>query len=288
MDSENSLNQDNAMNKNEVSFNTDQTNTETSENMAVVNESNGWVDASPEKTTETGDDIEEPLTKQEDTLGSTEETTDAEQTEVNPSMQSTATTEAPEIQQVVVEKKKLSLTPLFALTTVAAVGVLAYTIITNQTQRQQLYHDLSVSKEEAKKAQEKVTRLEEASKDEQRIAKETKTTETVIKNAAYDIKFQQLLDLIDRRNYPITSGQIFTNKAGTYLYASLQAGGAAREYYRELPNGDWKYGFGGQMILKCSDFSAEIRKIYHDVERPDGQKNYNCMKGDDIKDTEHL
>lgn len=288
MDSENSLNQDNAMNKNEVSFNTDQTNTETSENMAVVNESNGWVDASPEKTTETGDDIEEPLTKQEDTLGSTEETTDAEQTEVNPSIQSTATTEAPEIQQVVVEKKKLSLTPLFALTTVAAVGVLAYTIITNQTQRQQLYHDLSVSKEEAKKAQEKVTRLEEASKDEQRIAKETKTTETVIKNAAYDIKFQQLLDLIDRRNYPITSGQIFTNKAGTYLYASLQAGGAAREYYRELPNGDWKYGFGGQMILKCSDFSAEIRKIYHDVERPDGQKNYNCMKGDDIKDTEHL
>lgn len=288
MDSENSLNQDNAMNKNEVSFNTDQTNTETSENMAVVNESNGWVDASPEKTTETGDDIEEPLTKQEDTLGSTEETTDAEQTEVNPSIQSTATTEAPEIQQVVVEKKKLSLTPLFALTTVAAVGVLAYTIITNQTQRQQLYHDLSVSKEEAKKAQEKVTRLEEASKDEQRIAKETKTTETVIKNAAYDIKFQQLLDLIDRRNYPIASGQIFTNKAGTYLYASLQAGGAAREYYRELPNGDWKYGFGGQMILKCSDFSAEIRKIYHDVERPDGQKNYNCMKGDDIKDTEHL
>lgn len=288
MDSENSLNQDNAMNKNEVSFNTDQTNTETSENMAVVNESNGWVDASLEKTTETGDDIEEPLTKQEDTLGSTEETTDAEQTEVNPSMQPTATTETPEIQQVVVEKKKLSLTPLFALTTVAAVGVLAYTIITNQTQRQQLYHDLSVSKEEAKKAQEKVTRLEEASKDEQRIAKETKTTETVIKNAAYDIKFQQLLDLIDRRNYPITSGQIFTNKAGTYLYASLQAGGAAREYYRELPNGDWKYGFGGQMILKCSDFSAEIRKIYHDVERPDGQKNYNCMKGDDIKDTEHL
>ena len=288
MDSENSLNQDNAMNKNEVSFNTDQTNTETSENMAVVNESNGWVDASPEKTTETGDDIEEPLTKQEDTLGSTEETTDAEQTEVNPSIQSTATTETSEIQQVVVEKKKLSLTPLFALTTVAAVGVLAYTIITNQTQRQQLYHDLSVSKEEAKKAQEKVTRLEEASKDEQRIAKETKTTETVIKNAAYDIKFQQLLDLIDRRNYPITSGQIFTNKAGTYLYASLQAGGAAREYYRELPNGDWKYGFGGQMILKCSDFSAEIRKIYHDVERPDGQKNYNCMKGDDIKDTEHL
>lgn len=288
MDSENSLNQDNAMNKNEVSFNTDQTNTETSENMAVVNESNGWVDASPEKTTETGDDIEEPLTKQEDTLGSTEETTDAEQTEVNPSIQSTATTETPEIQQVVVEKKKLSLTPLFALTTVAAVGVLAYTIITNQTQRQQLYHDLSVSKEEAKKAQEKVTRLEEASKDEQRIAKETKTTETVIKNAAYDIKFQQLLDLIDRRNYPIASGQIFTNKAGTYLYASLQAGGAAREYYRELPNGDWKYGFGGQMILKCSDFSAEIRKIYHDVERPDGQKNYNCMKGDDIKDTEHL
>lgn len=288
MDSENSLNQDNAMNKNEVSFNTDQTNTETSENMAVVNESNGWVDASPEKTTETGDDIEEPLTKQEDTLGSTEETTDAEQTEVNPSIQSTATTETPEIQQVVVEKKKLSLTPLFALTTVAAVGVLAYTIITNQTQRQQLYHDLSVSKEEAKKAQEKVTRLEEASKDEQRIAKETKTTETVIKNAAYDIKFQQLLDLIDRRNYPITSGQIFTNKAGTYLYASLQAGGAAREYYRELPNGDWKYGFVTQMLLKCSDFSAEIRKIYHDVERPDGQKNYNCMKGDDIKDTEHL
>ena len=288
MDSENNLNQDNAMNKNEASLNTDQTNTEASENMAVINESNGWVDVSPEKTTETGDDIEEPLTKQEDTLGSTEETTDAEQTEVNPSMQSTPIVEAPETQQVVVEKKKLSLTPLFVLTTVAAVGALAYTIITNQTQRQQLYHDLSVSKEETKKAQEKVIKLEEAGKDEQRIAKETKTTETVIKNAAYDIKFQQLLDLIDRRNYPITSGQIFTNKAGTYLYASLQAGGAAREYYRELPNGDWKYGFVTQMLIKCSEFSPEIRKIYHDVERPDGQKNYDCMKSDDIKDTEHL
>ena len=288
MDSENSLNQDNAMNKNEASLNTDQTDTESSGDMAVINESTDWVDASPEKTAETVDDIEESVTKQEDTLGSTEETTNAEQTEVNPSVQSTPIVEVPETQQVVVEKKKLSLTPLFALTTVAAVGALAYMIITNQTQRQQLYHDLSVSKEETKKAQEKVTKLEEANKDEQRIAKETKTTETVIKNAAYDIKFQQLLDLIDRRNYPITSGQIFTNKAGTYLYASLQAGGAAREYYRELPNGDWKYGFGGQMILKCSDFSAEIRKIYHDVERPDGQKNYNCMKGDDIKDTEHL
>ena len=155
MDSENSLNQDNAMNKNEASLNTDQTDTESSENMAVVNESTDWVDASLEKTAETVDDIEESVTKQEDTLGSTEETTNAEQTEVNPSMQSTATTETPETQQVVVEKKKLSLTPLFVLTTVAAVGALAYTIITNQTQRQQLYHDLSVSKEEAKKAQEK-------------------------------------------------------------------------------------------------------------------------------------
>ena len=288
MDSENSLNQDNDMNKNEASLNTDETNTEASENMAVVNESTGWVDASPEKTADTVDHIDESVTKQEDTLGSTEKTTNADQTEANPSMQSAPVVEAPEIQQVVVEKKKLSLTPLFVLTTVAAVGALAYTIITNQTQRQQLYHDLSVSKEETKKAQEKVIKLEEASKDEQRIAKETKTTETVIKNAAYDIKFQQLLDLIDRRNYPITSGQIFTNKAGTYLYASLQAGGAAREYYRELPNGDWKYGFVTQMLLKCSDFSAEIRKIYHDVERPDGQKNYYCMKGNDIRDTEHL
>ena len=288
MDSENSLNQDNDMNKNEASLNTDQTNKEASENMAVVNESTGWVDASPEKTADTVDRIDESVTKQEDTLGSTEKTTNADQTEANPSMQSTATTETPEIQQVVVEKKKLSLTPLFVLTTVAAVGALAYTIITNQTQRQQLYHYLSVSKEETKKAQEKVIKLEEASKDEQRIAKETKTTETVIKNAAYDIKFQQLLDLIDRRNYPITSGQIFTNKAGTYLYASLQAGGAAREYYRELPNGDWKYGFVTQMLIKCSEFSPEIRKIYHDVERPDGQKNYICMKSDDIKDTEHL
>lgn len=289
MDSENNLNQDNTMNNSEPSLDANQMDTESSENMTVANVSNAWVDASPENNTEMVGVTEEPEVKQEDTFKSTEKSADEpEQEVVSPSVQPMSTFETPAIQQVAAEKKKMSLTPLFVLTTVAAVGALAYTIITNQTQRQQLYHDLSVSKEETKKAQEKVIKLEEAGKDEQRIAKETKTTETVIKNAAYDIKFQQLLDLIDRRNYPITSGQIFTNKAGTYLYASLQAGGAAREYYRELPNGDWKYGFVTQMLIKCSEFSPEIRKIYHDVERPDGQKNYDCMKSDDIKDTEHL
>ena len=298
MDSENNLSQDNTMDKNEASLNTDQTNTELSEDMAEVNESTGWVDASPENTTEMVDVTEEPVVKQEDTFKSTEESADEpEQEVVSPSVQPMSTFEMPAVQQVATEKKKMSLTPIFVLTTVAAVGALAYTIITNQNQRQQLYHDLSVSKEETKKAQENVIKLEEASKAEQSIAKETKTTktetkeakpaQTVVKNAAFDIKFQQLLDLIDRRD-PITSGQIFTNKAGTYLYASLQAGGGGKEFYRELPNGDWKFGFGGQMLTRCSEFSAEIRKIYHEVERPDGQKNYDCMKGNDMNDTEHL
>ena len=298
MDSENNLSQDNTINNSESSLDTNQMDTGSSENMIVANESNAWVDASPENTTEMGDVTEEPEVKQEDTFKSTEKSADKPEQEVaNPSVQPMSTFETPAVQQVAVEKKKMSLTPLFALTTVAAVGALAYTIITNQNQRQQLYHDLSVSKEETKKAQETVIKLEEASKAEQSVAKETKTTktetkevkptQTVVKNAAYDIKFQQLLDLIDRRG-PITSGQIFTNKAGTYLYASLQAGGGGIEYYRELPNGDWKFGFGGQMLTRCSEFSAEIRKIYHEVERPDGQKNYNCMKGNDMNDTEHL
>lgn len=41
MDSENNLNQETAMNKNETSLNTDLTNTESPEDMAVVNESTG-------------------------------------------------------------------------------------------------------------------------------------------------------------------------------------------------------------------------------------------------------
>ena len=298
MDSENNLSQDNTINNSEPSLDANQMDTGSSENMTVANESNAWVDASPENTAEMVGVAEEPVVKQEDTFKSTDKSANKPEQEVaSPSVQPMSTFETPAVQQVAAEKKKMSLTPLFALTTVAAVGALAYTIITNQTQRQQLYHDLSVSKEETKKAQETVIKLEEASKTEQSIAKETKTTETetkevkptqtIVKNAAYDIKFQQLLDLIDRRD-PITSGQIFTNKAGTYLYASLQAGGGGKEFYRELPNGDWKFGFGAQMLTRCSEFSAEIRKIYHDVERPDGQKNYDCMRGNDMNDTEHL
>ena len=299
MDSENNLSQDNTINNSESSLDANQINVESSENMTTANDSNAWVDASPENTPETGDETEEPVAGQEDTFKTTEKPASESEQEVVSPMQPMQAVETPATQQVATEKKKISLTPLFALTTVAAVGALAYTIITSQNQRQQLYHDLSVSKEETKKAQETVIKLEEASKTEQSITKETKTTETetkevkpdqtVAKNAAYDIKFQQLLDLIDKRERDsITSGQIFTNKAGTYLYASLQVGGGGKEYYRELPNGNWKFGFGAQMLTRCSEFSAEIRKIYHDVERPDGQKNYDCMKGNDMNDTEHL
>lgn len=312
MDSENNLSQDNTINNSESSLDANQMDTGSSENMTVANESSAWIDASPENTTEMGDVTEEPVVKQEDTFKSTEKSVDEPEQEVaSPSVQPMPTFETPAVQQVAAEKKKMSLTPLFALTTVAAVGALAYTVITNQNQRQQLYHDLSVSKEETKKAQETVIKLEEASKTEQSVAKENKTTEekTVVtnnKSVAYDVKYQQLLDKIGKDNL-IRGGQIFTNKAGTYAFASLQVGGLnkekdslgneilvvagggwAAEYYRELPNGEWKYAFGGHMAMKCSDYSAEIRRIYHDVERPDGQNNYSCRTGNSINDFEHL
>ncbi len=311
MDSENNLNQDNTMNNSESSLDANQMNVESSENMTVANDSNAWVDASPENSAETVDVAEEPVVKQEDTFKSTEKPASESEQEVVSPMQPMQAVETPATQQVATEKKKISLTPLFALTTVAAVGALAYTIITSQNQRQQLYHDLSVSKEETKKAQETVIKLEEASKTEQSVAKENKTTEekTVVtnnKSVAYDVKYQQLLDLMGKDNL-IRGGQIFTNKAGTYAFASLQVGGLnkqkdnlgneilvvagggwAAEYYRELPNGEWKYAFGGHMAMKCSDYSAEIRRIYHDVERPDGQDNYSCRTGNTVNDFEHL
>lgn len=311
MDSENNLNQDNTMNSSESSLDANQMNVGSSENMTVTNESNAWVDASPENTTEMGDATEESVVKQEDTFKPTEKPAgEPEQAEVSP-MQPMQAVETPATQQVATEKKKISLTPLFALTTVAAVGALAYTIITSQNQRQQLYHDLSVSKEETKKAQETVIKLEEASKTEQSVAKENKTTEekTVVtnnKSVAYDVKYQKLLDVMGKDKL-IISGQIFTNKTGTYAFASLQVGGfykqkdslgnelsvvaggsGVEEYYRELPNGEWKFAFGGHMPMKCSDYSAEIRKIYHDVERPDGQDNYSCRTGNTVNDFEHL
>ena len=312
MDSENNLSQDNTINNSESSLDANQMDTGSSENMTVANESSAWIDASPENTTEMGDVTEEPVVKQEDTFKSTEKSVNEPEQEVaSPSVQPMPTFETPAVQQVAAEKKKMSLTPLFALTTVAAVGALAYTVITNQNQRQQLYHDLSVSKEETKKAQETVIKLEEASKTEQSVAKENKTTEekTVVannKSIAYDVKYQQLLDKIGKDNL-IRGGQIFTNKAGTYAFASLQVGGLnkekdslgneilvvagggwAAEYYRELPNGEWKYAFGGHMAMKCSDYSAEIRRIYHDVERPDGQNNYSCRTSNTGSDYEHL
>ena len=312
MDSENNLNQDNTMNNSESSLDANQMNTGSSENMTVVNDSNAWVDASPENSAEAVDVIEKSAASQEDTFKSTEKpANEPEQEAASPSVQPMSTFEMPAVQQVAAEKKKMSLTPLFALTTVAAVGALAYTIITSQSQRQQLYHDLSVSKEETKKAQETVIKLEEAAKPDQGIAKENKTTEekTVVTNnrsVAYDVKYQQLLDTMGKDKW-ISHGQIFTNKAGTYAFASLQVGGfnkekdslgnenlvvagggGVEEYYRELPNGEWKFAFGGHMPMKCSDYSAEIRRIYHDVERPDGQNNYSCRTGNTVNDYEHL
>ena len=311
MDSENNLNQDNTINNSESSLDANQINVESSENMTAESDSSAWVDASPENSAETGDETEEPVAGQEDTFKTTEKPASESEQEVVSPMQPMQAVETPATQQVATEKKKMSLTPLFVLTTVAAVGALAYTIITNQNQRQQLYHDLSVSKEETKRAQENVIKLEEAAKSDQSIAKENKTTEdkTVVannKSVAYDVKYQQLLDKIGKDNL-IRGGEIFTNKAGTYAFASLQVGGFNKEkdslgnellvvagggwgaeYYRELPNGEWKYAFGGHMIMRCSNISAEIRKIYHDVERPDGQKNYTCMKNDDVKDVEYL
>ena len=311
MDSENNLSQDNTINNSESSLDTNQMDTESSENMTVANESNAWVDASPENNTEMGDVTEEPVVKQEDTFKSTEKPESESEQEVVSPMQPMQAVETPVTQQVAAEKKKMSLTPLFALTTVAAVVALTYTIITSQNQRQQLYHDLSVSKEETKKAQETVIKLEEASKTEQSVAKENKTTEekTVVtnnKSVAYDVKYQKLLDVMGKDKL-IISGQIFTNKTGTYAFASLQVGGfykqkdslgnelsvvaggsGVEEYYRELPNGEWKFAFGGHMPMKCSDYSAEIRKIYHDVERPDGQDNYSCRTGNTVNDFEHL
>lgn len=311
MDSENNLSQDNTINNSESSLDTNQMDTGSSENMTVANESNAWVDASPENTPETGDETEEPVAGQEDTFKITEKPASESEQEVVSPMQPMQAVETPITQQVATEKKKISLTPLFALTTVAAVGALAYTIITSQNQRQQLYHDLSVSKEETKKAQETVIKLEEASKTEQSVAKENKTTEekTVVtnnKSVAYDVKYQKLLDVMGKDKL-IISGQIFTNKTGTYAFASLQVGGfykqkdslgnelsvvaggsGVEEYYRELPNGEWKFAFGGHMPMKCSDYSAEIRKIYHDVERPDGQDNYSCRTGNTVNDFEHL
>ena len=311
MDSENNLNQDNTMNNSESSLDANQINVESSENMTAESGSSAWVDASPENTPETVDVAEAPVAGQEDTFKTTEKPASESEQEVVSPMQPMQAVETPATQQVATEKKKISLTPLFALTTVAAVGALAYTIITSQSQRQQLYHDLSVSKEETKKAQENVIKLEEAVKSDQSIAKENKTTEekTVVtnnKSVAYDVKYQKLLDVMGKDKL-IISGQIFTNKTGTYAFASLQVGGfykqkdslgnelsvvaggsGVEEYYRELPNGEWKFAFGGHMPMKCSDYSAEIRKIYHDVERPDGQDNYSCRTGNTVNDFEHL
>ena len=225
MDSENNLNQDNTINNSESSLDTNQMDPGSSENMTVANESNAWVDASPENNTEMVGVTEEPEVKQEDAFKSTEKSADEpEQEVVSPSVQPMSTFETPAIQQVAAEKKKMSLTPLFALTTVAAVGALAYTIITSQNQRQQLYHDLSVSKEETKKAQETVIKLEEASKTEQSVAKENKTTEekTVVtnnKSVAYDVKYQKAAGKVSSIGFRIM-GKIFKSN-WTYNYCLL-------------------------------------------------------------------
>lgn len=321
MDSENNLDQNTAMDSDKTSLDTDQTTKESSENTSERTEANNWVDPAIDSATDSLDETNQedsfkPKTEptEESTLESATETTldSTEKLEQEPAeepLQAMTQAESPvdtDTKNVVAEKKKTSLTPLFILTTVAAVGALTYTVISSQTQRQQLNHNLSISKEETKKARENLAKLEEAIKSSQNVVKENKTTDNNTKSVVYDTKYQQLLDLMGK-NKLIRSGQIFTNKTGTYAFASLQVGGlnkqkdnlgneievvagggGVEEYYRELPNGEWKFAFGAQGIMRCSEFSAEIRKIYHDVERPDGQKHYDCMKSNDLNDTEHL
>lgn len=321
MDSENNLDQNTAMDSDKTSLDTDQTTKESSENTSERTEANNWVDPTIDSATDSLDETNQedsfkPKTEptKESTLESATETTldSTEKLEQEPAeepLQTMTQAESPvdtDTKNVVAEKKKISLTPLFILTTVAAVGTLAYTVISSQAQRQQLNHKLSISKEETKKAQENLAKLEETVKSSQNVAKENKTSDDNTKLVAYDTKYQQLLDLMGK-NKLIRSGQIFTSKTGTYAFASLQVGGlnkqkdnlgneievvagggGVEEYYRELPNGEWKFAFGAQGIMKCSEFSAEIRKIYHDVERPDGQKHYDCMRSNDLNDTEHL
>ena len=138
MDSENNLSQDNTINNSESSLDANQMDTGLSENMTVANESNTWVDASPENTTEMVGMTEEPEVKQGDTFKSTEKSADGPEQEVaSPSVQPMPTFETPAVQQVAAEKKKMSLTPLFALTTVAAVGALAYIMILRSRKKKQ-------------------------------------------------------------------------------------------------------------------------------------------------------
>lgn len=321
MDSENNLDQNTAMDSDKTSLDTDQTTKESSENTSERTEANNWVDPAIDSATDSLDETNQedsfkPKTEptEESTLESATETTldlteRLEQEPAEEPLQTMTQAESPvdtDTKNVVAEKKKISLTPLFILTTVVAVGALTYTVISSQTQRQQLNHKLSISKEETKKAQENLAKLEETVKSSQNVVKENKTTDDNTKLVAYDTKYQQLLDLMGK-NKLIRSGQIFTNKTGTYAFASLQVGGlnkqkdnlgneievvagggGVEEYYRELPNGEWKFAFGAQGIMKCSEFSAEIRKIYHDIERPDEQKHYDCMRSNDLNDTEHL
>lgn len=199
------------------------------------------------------------------------------------------------------------LATVFCVTTIAAVGTLAYIIVTSEKQKSKLNSDLKASRIEIQKSNEIISKYEDATKTKVEEIKEDNTTiKEIVKPAVYDVKYQQLLNLMGSDKF-ILKGEIFTNKGGTYVFASLQVGGinkekdnlgneisvlggggGVEEYYRELPNGDWKFAFRGQMIKNCSEFSAEIRKIYHEVERPDGQNNYSCMVENDINKTEHL
>lgn len=195
----------------------------------------------------------------------------------------------------------------FCITTIALAGALAYTMTNINEQKDKLNKDLRYSKEEAKKANEIIAKYEDATKTKaEKIKEDNATIKEIIKPAVYDVKYQQLLNLMGKDKV-VRGGQIFTNKTGNYLYASLSVtglykekdnlgnevekitmGGANEEYYRELPNGDWKFAFSTQGPMPCSEFSATIRNIYHNVDHPDSKNNYTCMKNNNPSDTEHL
>lgn len=65
-------------------------------------------------------------------------------------------------------------------------------------------------------------------------------------------------------------GDFYTNTDASYLFATLgvQFGpfNLPVEYYRALPDGDWKLAYYGQKLANCDQLSEETRKVYRTLE----------------------
>lgn len=214
-----------------------------------------------------------------------------EMTEQNPNI----SLMSPQSQKASVKGWKMATIALSA-TVILGGSILGYLVMDQNGRLNKSENETKEAKIEINKAREVIEKYETATKTKVEEIKNEKqeTIKQIVMPTTYDVKLDQLLEKIGRGAF-MTRGELFTNDAGTYAFAklglvgtqqikdklgnevsALGIGGWGADYYRELPNGEWKLAAQGHTAPKCTEINDEVRKAYRTL-----KEKYKCRDESD-------